>query len=376
MFFLNFSNIWSFSFFFILTYITIFMSLLIYLLPIFLSSTNLNSSAKVKNNFYIISTNEVMLFLFIPFLCILFLNMCWSSSDLSIWFGHLIFSSFQSKMVYFIFFMFYLVLYFISSLTYFSSSEIYDFIITKFNFLYWITILFMSNSIFTLMFIIEVISTLIFLLITTSVFSTAFFYKNINFDSKNFFQNLTPFTFLHSLFFFFWISLISSLNLFVFIIFIYKSLITLDWFLLEHIFYYLTNISNFKNLFLIGISWFFIIFSIFLKCGIAPLFIWKPTFFKGLSFTTLIFYISFFYFFLFLFLILFLTNYMHSLFYYYFLINLLFIALGLVNLFFILCESFYIKTFFAISSILNSLFVMLAIVSNHNLDFFFFYKFL
>ena len=61
----------------------------------------------------------------------------------------------------------------------------------------------MSNSIFTLMFVIEVISTLIFLLITTSVFSTTFFYKNINFDTKNFFQNVTPFTFLHSLFFFF-----------------------------------------------------------------------------------------------------------------------------------------------------------------------------
>ena len=372
MFVLHLSNVWSFSFFFLLTYLTLFMSLLIYLLPVFLSSYNLNTSVKLKNNFYIISANETVLFLFVPLLCVFLLNFSWSSSDLTIWFGHIIFSSFQSKMTYFIFFIFYVVLYFISTTTYYSSNEIYDFVITQFNFLYWLTLIFMSNSIFTLMFIIEVISTLIFLLITTSVFSTAFFYKNINFDSKNFFQNTTPFTFLHSLFFFFWISLISSLNLFVFIIFIYKTLVTLDWFLLEHIFYYLTNISNLKSLFLIGIVWFFIIFSIFLKCGIAPLFIWKPTFFKGLSFIALIFYISFFYFFLFLFLIIFLTNYMHSLFYYYFLINLLFVALGLFNLFFILCESFYIKTFFAISSILNSLFVMLAIVSNHNIDYLFF----
>ena len=372
MFVLNISNVWSFSFFFVLTYTTLFMSLLIYLLPVFSSSCNLNTSVKVKNNFYIVSACESMLLFATPLFCIYMLNFCWSSPDLTVWFGHLIFTSFQSKMLYFIFFVFYIVLYFISSGTYLSSNEIYDFIITQFNFLYWLTLLFMANSIFTLMFIIEVISTLIFLLITTSVFSTTFFYKNINFDSKNFFQNITPFTFLHSLFFFFWISLISSLNLFVFIIFIYKSLVTLDWFLLEHIFYYLTNVSSVKNLFFIGVSWFFIIFSIFLKCGIAPLFIWKPTFFKGLSFTALIFYISFFYFFLFLFLIVFLTNYTHTLFYYYFLINLLFIALGLFNLFFILCESFYIKTFFAISSILNSLFVMLAIVSNHNIDFFFF----
>jgi hypothetical protein len=226
----------------------------------------------------------------------------------------------------------------------------------------------MSNSIFTLVFIIEVISTLIFLLITTSAFSTTFFYKNIDFDVKNFFHNVTPFTFLHSLFFFFWISLISSLNLFIFIIYMYKTLVTLDWFLLEHIFYYLTNISSVKNIFLVGISWFFIMFSIFLKCGIAPLFIWKPTFFKGLSFIALAFYIIFFYFFLFLFLLIFLTNYTHSIFYYFFFINLLLVAIGLLNLFLILCESFYIKTFFAISSILNSLFVMLAIISIHNVD--------
>ena len=372
MFVLTLSNVWSFSFFFLLTYLTLFMSLVIYLLPIVLSSYNLNSSSKLKNNFYIISASETTLFFFTPLFCTFFLNYCWSSADLTIWFGHIMFTSFQSKMLYLIFFVFYIVLYFINATTYFSSNEIYDFIITQFNFLYWITILFMSNSIFTLMFIIEVISTLIFLLITTSVFSTTFFYKNINFDTKNFFQNVTPFTFLHSLFFFFWISLISSLNLFVFIIFIYKTLVTLDWFLIEHIFYYLTNISSVKSLFFIGLVWFFIIFSIFLKCGIAHLFIWKPTFFKGLSFIALIFYISFFYFFLFLFLLIFLTNYMHSLFYYYFLINLLFVALGLLNLFFILCESFYIKTFFAVSSILNSLFVMLAIVSNHNIDFIFY----
>ena len=110
----------------------------------------------------------------------------------------------------------------------------------------------MANSIFTLMFIIEVISTLIFLLITTSVFSTTFFYKNISFDTTNFFQNTTPFTFLHSLFYFFWISLLSSLNLFVFIIFLYKALVTLDWFLIEHVVYYLTHVSNIKSLFFIG----------------------------------------------------------------------------------------------------------------------------
>lgn len=372
MFILNFSNVWSFALFFLLTYTIMFISFILYLLPIFSLTYNLKSFKSQDNNFYIISIIECFWVLIVPLFCIFLLNFYWSSPDLTLWFGHLIFSNLQSKLFYFVFFMFYLVLYFFSSVLYFSSNEVYDFLITQFHFLYWIVILFMSNSVFTLIFIIEVISTLIFLLIVTSTFSTAFFYKNVSFDVKNFFQNTTPFTFLHSIFFFFWVSLVSSLNLFIFIIFLYKTLVTLDWLLLEYIFYYLTNIGNTKSLFCVGVTWFFIIFSIFLKCGIAPLFIWKPTFFKGLSLTALIFYITFFYFFLFLFLITFLTNYTHSLFYYYFIVNLLLIILGLFNLFFILCESFFLKTFFAISSILNSLFVLLAVSSTHNLDYFFF----
>lgn len=230
----------------------------------------------------------------------------------------------------------------------------------------------MANTLFTLMFIIEVISTLIFLLVTTSAFSTTFFYKNINFDVLNFFAGIGPLTFLRSIFYFFWVSLISSLNLFVFLIYMYKFIMSFDWFLVEHIFMYFTTISTVKSIISFGLTWFFIIFSIFLKCGIAPLYLWKPTFFKGLSLTTLLFYISFFYFYLFLFLVLFLTTYMHALFYYYTLITLLFITIGLLNMLIILFESFYIKTFFAMSSILNSLLVLLSIIAPHSTSTYFF----
>ena len=307
-------------------------------------------------------------FFLTPLVTLFFIALLWSSMDLTAWFGHLVFSAFQLKVFYFILFIFFLVLYITTSVTYYSSNEVYDFIITQFNFLYWLLLLFMTNSTFTLMFLIEVTSALLFLLITSSVFSTAFFYKNINFELTNFFSQLTPFSFLQSLLYFFWISLVSSLNLFVFLIYTYQHLVTFDWFLLEHVFAYLTLTCDVSGLTSIGLAWFFIIFSVFLKCGVSPLFLWKPTFFKGLPLLTLIFYISVFYFNVFLFLILFLTTYMHSLFYYYFILNLFIIALGLLGLFFILCEAFYFKTFIAISSILNSLFVFLAITTYHSID--------
>lgn len=134
---------------------------------------------------------------------IVFINLIFSYSDISAWFGHLVFCGFQSKMVYLISLIFIIITVMLLSTSYFSSNEIYDFLIAQLNTFYWIVLIFLSNSLFTIIFSIEVLSTLVFLLITTSVFSTSFFYKNISFDTKLFFQNSTPYSFLQSLLFFF-----------------------------------------------------------------------------------------------------------------------------------------------------------------------------
>lgn len=359
------SNLWSFSIFLPLTYLIFLISVTLYLIPLFYNSST-------KNTFFAISSLEANHIFLIPCISILTLVSTWSSPSISLWFGHLVYSSFQYKITLLIVLTFTLFLYLYSNVSYISSREICDFFITKFNFLYWTVLLFYANSFFTVIFIIEILSTLIFLLMLTSVFSSCFFYKNIDFSSHSFFESSTPFTFIQSILFFFWISLLASLNLFLFLIFLYDKMYTFDWYIMEHIFIYFISISSYKDVYVLGLTWFFILFSIFLKCGIAPFFLWKPTFFKGMSFSSLSFYISFFYYFLFLFLIQFLTSYCHEFFYYFSLISMLLIFLGLFTLLFILCETFFIKTFLAISSILNSLLVLLCISCIHSVDFFFF----
>jgi hypothetical protein len=343
------------------------------LVPLSNSLSTLKTSSTVRSFFYIVSGTESTYFFMSPVLLIYLINVSWSSSDISSWFGHLTFTSGQSKIVYIVLFMFTLIMLMFLTTVYLSSQEIYDFIVTKLNFLYWLLILFFSNSIFSVMFVIEVLSTLIFLLITTSTFSTSFFYKNTDLNSGNFFHNHSPYTFLQSILFFFWVSLISSLNLFIFMIFLYNKMVTFDWFLLENVFYYYTTTHTTVDIAHLGVIWFVMVFSIFLKCGVAPLFIWKPTFFKGISFPTLAFYIIFFYFLLFLFFINFFLVYLHELFFYYSFVTLIFVILGLITLLFILCESFFIKTFFAVSSILNSLLVILAMSTTHGVDVVFFF---
>ena len=315
-----------------------------------------------------INSFDVLYFIITPLVLIIATLSFWVAPSVSVWFGHVIVTSFQTKMAVLITSNFFLVVIALLSFVYFTSREVYDFIITLFNFFYWTTILFFANTIFTTIFVIEVLSTLIFLLLITSSFSSTFFYRNLNLSFGHLFQQSTPFSYLQSILYFFWVSLISSLNLFLFCLLFYFKLFSLDWYLLEHVFLYFASTATLREIASLGLTWFVLIFCIFLKCGIAPLYIWKPTFFKGVPFYTIFFYVCFFYFILFIFTIHLLTSYFSEIFYFYSHVTLLFVITGLVTLLFVICESYYLKVFLAMSSILNSLFVILALVTVHSTD--------
>lgn len=368
MFFITTAALWSFSFFLLLTYSIFLVSVIIYVLPI--QGRNSRSSLTgTKTNFSYINSFDLLPTLLTPLTIFLFVNLIWSSSTVSCWFGHIIYSDFHNKIFLIVTLMFGFVILIHSSTSYYSSQEIYDYIITNFSFYYWIFVLFTTNSLFTVIFGIEVLSTLIFLLIITSSYSSNFFYRNLDLSFGNYKQQVFPYSYLQSLLFFFWMSLITSLSLFIFLFYLYTKVLTFDWFLMDFIFNYFINTKCVSSIISFGVTWFVFMVCIFMKCGIAPLYIWKPTFFKGLPIHTLFFYVCFFYLFLFLFLVYLLMNYFSSIFYYYIFIQIVFLFSGLIFLLAILCETFYIKSFLAVSSILNSLFVILALVNPHTIDF-------
>lgn len=372
MFLMTNSTVWSICVFAPSIYVILVLSFLLYSLPLLSSNSNFSTNSNNTTTFSFVNGNCVANIMSFTLFLLLLNTSSWSSSELTAWFGHIIFSSFQLKAQFIIFLSFMLTLYLLSSVTHFSSREIYDFTITTLNMYYWVSLLFASNSIITMIFIIEVQSALLFLLLVTSSFSSTFYYRNTDLSDYNFFSNHIPASFIQSIMYFFWISLIGSLNLFLFTIFLYQKLFSFDWFLLEHVFYYLVVSSTYKEMFTIGVTWSIFLFSLLTKCGIAPFFIWKPTFFKGIGLHTIIFYICFFYYCLFIFFIHLLSSYFHYLTYYYTYILLTLVIAGMLILLTILCETFYIKSFLAVSSILNSLLVLLAVASTQNSDLIFF----
>ena len=365
---ITFSILWSFSSFFLLTYLTLLVSLVTYLIPIICTQSVQNSASLNKSNFSFINSTELLPVFIVPYVILLFVNLTWTAPAISAWFGHVIVAPFQSKVTYLLLTSFLISLAVLTSTTHFSSREVYDYLNTTFSIFYWVLMLFTSNSILTVIFIIEVLSATLFLLIITSTFSSTYFYRNINLSFGHLFQQSTPYTYLQSILFFFWISLISSLNLFLFCILFYTKVLTLDWTLVEYVFMYFINSTSTKDILAMGLSWFILLFCLFLKCGLAPLYVWKPTFFKGIPLYTLFFYITFFYFFLFIYIIHLLTSYFGEIFFFYSLIVSTMTVIGLMMLLCIICESFYIKAFLAMSSILNSLFVFLALSTPHVSD--------
>ena len=332
--------------------------------------TNFNQFSNITFFSYLTGFDLIWLFL-TPLFIILLINYSWTSPLISIWFGHLLFSQLQFKITYLLVFLFTLVWVAYLSSFYYSSQEVYDYTIVVYSFFFWMLLLFYSNNIFTVIFFIEILSTLITLLLITSVFSSTYFYNNLSLTNHSYFNQSTPFSFLQTLMFFFWISLVGSLNLFIFLILFYLKFLTFDWYILESVFYYIISVSDFKSIFFISLVWFNLMFCIFLKCGLVPFYFWKPIFFKGIPTHTLFFYIFFFYFSIFLFFLYFLIIYLNVVCYFNLFINIILIVFGTFFLVFILCESYYIKAFLAMSSILNTLFVFLAMSSFCIVDFIF-----
>lgn len=286
----------------------------------------------------------------------------WNSAIIISWFGHLIFDLFQFKVTLFIGLAtigFFVTL---SPTLFHINKESFDFLIITSHFILWETLLFFSNTILVAVILIEILSTLILLLLVNSSFSSFYFFSNLNLSMHAYFNQSQPHSLIQALLLIFWVSLLISLNLFLFVILFYFQFATTDWFLLEWLFTWMTGTVNGAQD-SISLIWFSFFSSLVFKCGLVPFHFWKPTFFRNASLFFLFFYVTFFYVLLLLFLMTFLTSFMGEFFFTFNACNVILIAMGFAVLLFLLLEAYHIRTFIALSSILNTLLILITISS-------------
>ena len=287
----------------------------------------------------------------------------WSGPSVISGFGHISFSSFERKISLMIVFMFFLYNLVTVPSFYFINASSYDLIIVFNQLTYWLMFLFFTSNILSLSFVIEVLTALITLMLVTSVSPSYHSGLTSSSTTYNHWLPSLPSTYLNSLLFFFWTSLVTTLFLYLFLILLYTKFLTLEWALVDLVSSYLVLTSTLSELSTLSFSWAFVLTAIFLKCAITPFFFWKPTFFKGISYVALFYYIFVFYFTIFIYFMHFLMGLFSDVFFFNTLFILMILLLGTFIVPAILYESLNVKSFFAISSIMNSLIVLFTTIS-------------
>lgn len=362
MFLIEASLMWNLVFILNVGYGLLMFSIFCLSLPVLVDRSN--SSHMIRPNIWVFIPQSVCNALIgVIFLVLWAQTWGWSHYTLISWFGHLVFTPFQSH-IFVLFIFFGIIGSVISMVSWVNTTrESFDLGMVVVHLLFWELLLFAANSLLTVLILIELLTTVIFIILVSSSFSSFSFYSSLSFYRNQSLSLSGPSGFLRSLLSLFWISLVISLNLFLFLILFVLHFGTTDWFVIEHIFTYFIQTSVISWPTHITIVWFNLLISIFLKCGLVPFYFWKPVFFKNLPIFTLFIYIVFFYFFLILFLVNFFVSLLGDLFLFFNLCNVLLFIFGLGGALVLLLDSYMVKTFLAMSSILNTLLVFLMMSS-------------
>lgn len=361
------NSIWALCYFSHSFYVLFISSAVLYLLPNVADFSQANTFSR-GGSFASLEGQDLLKLVLTPLLLVLVLHTTWSGPSLTAWFGHVVFTNFQFKITYVMYFFFGSFLIVLLSTTHYSSMGSYDFTLVTLNFFFWVWLTFFSNNFFTFIFFIELLSASITLLLVTSTFSSSHFYSNVSYSKHSYFHTSTPTAFLQTLLFFFWVTLISSLVLFLFLLVFYFRMLSFDWNLTDAIFVYLLQVSSVNQIFSISFAWLLLLVCVFIKCGTVPFYFWKPTFFKGMTLTSLFFYVYIYYFGIFFYFTYVIFFYLNELFFFNLYLVVILVLVATLGLSALLYESFYVKSFLALSSILNSVFIFFALCSHQSSD--------
>lgn len=365
------NSAWVCFYFSLLIYLPLFFTSILYLLPNITLFSQSNSTS-AWSSFDSVDGTKFLKTLVTPVLVLLILHTSWAGPVLTAWFGHITFSALQYKFLPLLMLFFVTYLSAFSLNVHFSSTQVYDYSSTVFNFFTWILLILFSNNLFTFIFFLELLSTLVMLLLITSTFSSNHMYNTLSYSKSSYFENSAPTAFLQTILMFFWTTLIASLALFLFTIIFYQNFLTFDWNIISSVFSFLVTTSTLGDNIVFAFSWMLLLSCVFIKCGIVPFYVWKPAFFRGMTTLSLFFYIYIYYFTLFFYFIYVIFFNLNELFIFNIFVTILFLFLGTIILATILFESFYVKAFLALSSILNSLLIFYALSSLHAVDIAFF----
>lgn len=342
-------------------YIILIGLVVLYLNFKFTLNNSIGSSFKIK----FIKINYIAFYFILysfGWILILLNSMVWVSPIIVTWYGHLIFTSFQFKYQFLVFNLVLLFIYLILQNIITINKLNNDFFIFFYNFILWLILLASVTNFFTLIFILEIITLLVFALLSTSFF---FIKGNLYFTLNDFnnllFYNLTYINVIQTLLVLYWVSFFSSIFLFLTSFFIFFNVFTFEWVLLLNVLVFLKFFFNQVFIYNLYFIIYLIIMVFFIKFGLVPFFFWKLTFFKGVSFLFFKIYILLYFNTLFVIFLFYFFKYLIEFKFFFSLIFYPYLYFTLPIVLIYLYKTQYITSFLAISSLFNTYLLLMTL---------------
>lgn len=232
-----------------------------------------------------------------------------------------------------------------------------DYIFALLNIILFIPYIYLSNTLFTFFFIIELVSCSIFYKFVVSKIS----FNNNNYKD-NFFSIFSK-NYLNVLFYQYWSSFFSSVLIISSIYYMYIVTGTTEWSIFNFILNTNRQINYFTNNIFLILLLITIIVAFIIKLGIAPIQLYKIEIYKGLPFLSIFFYTAFYFLVFFLYFSLLIIYFLSSMHHYVWIIIAILSVIGIIYILSIIFDINMFKAFLAYSTIINSISFILIILT-------------
>ncbi len=314
------------------------------------SSDKLQVSNNARNIHYIFYLKINQLFLVLMFV---YLFMLRGYVD-SVWWNHFKLTNLAFGLILVLLFFNFFFIYVVKSSSFNSGVYKGDYFFALINLSNFLPLIFLANTLFTFLFILEVNSCVVFYKFVVSKFWYNESKSTIKFNNYAF-KRLLPKNYLNMLFFQYWATFFSSvIIMYVLISYIYIYGTT-EWIMLNMLNELTLKASyhyNYYNNIILSIM---LLFAFLIKIGFTPVQLYKIEIYKGIPYIAIFFYTTYYFLVFFLFFILLIVYYLNSFIVYWWFALLFIIVFGGFYVLSLLFDVNYIKAFFAYSTMINSL---------------------
>ncbi len=302
------------------------------------------------------NTAFVNFYFFLVFCISLNMYLVRGKNDL-LWFNHFNLNNFNTNMLYLFIFISFTVFFLLKNTTTTKTNLIksIDYVFSINNLVLIFPYLFFVNTIFTFLFLLELIS----VVLLYKLISSKIWFKNNN--TKNINNNI-PQNYINMIFFQYWVTFFSTIYIVYFYINIFYIYGTSEWFVLQ----FLNSVdleNNYTQSNMIRLLVLIFILGVFFKLGVTPFHLFKIEVYKGLPFLSIFFYTTYYFVVFFTFFVFLMSDFLYSFINKYYLFLVLILSFGSIYVVILLFDVTFLKAFFTYSTIINTIGFLTAFIS-------------